>query len=575
MPAKLATKAALLALCLALSPPPVAGAPEGGLKSEIDGFLNRLETMSHGMLKWEGADRIDIRPDGAATIADIAHARITLGRPDAKPDDPRLRAEFDHIEVRETPAPDGALALSVALPPQSVLHAPDGDEITLTLTKAALNAVLDADSGRARESGITVEGARLAENKSGDWLSFGPLSFSSKLVGAGNGGWQAPIDFELKQVEFFISQVPLGGAIDRIAYTARSAGPDLAALNKLRDQLEALREKDDAPPQERAQAMLALLPALPAIFGEAKGGLTISGVVARAPTGEADVAIAKASIGGALTGLSGDKASLRITLQHDGLKLAPVIAEAAKVPRRAVIDFGLEDVATAPLRNILEAAGKLGPAASETDKAQAQQQMLGAAAMLAPVLRIYDLAVDTLDVGVDATAEARGSPLSPKGYSAQGDVAVRGFEALPHLIGDAPVAPYLPVLKEIGTAGAAGDGGARLTFHLASAPPKWITVNGNDVSAWFLGNAAAAGQPRSLHPAEPAMTGADVGAVQRALAAGNIAAPQNGAYDGPTAAAVARFQKQNGLNADGVVDATTRQKLGITAEAPRPAPNGR
>ncbi len=562
MPAKLAVKATLVALCLAMPQVPAASAAEGGLKSEIDGFLNRLETMSHGMLKWEGADRIDIRPDGAATIADIAHARISLGRPEATPDDKRLLAEFDHIEVRETPAPDSAVALSVTLPPQSVLHAPDGDEITLTLTKAALNAVLDAKSSRARESSITVEGARVADKKSGDWLGIGPTSFSSKLAGAGNGGWQAPIDFELKQIEFFISQVPLSGAIERIAYTARSSGPDLAALNKLRDQVEALRDKDDATPEERTAKLLALLPSLPALFSEAKGELAITGVVA------------KASVGGALTGLAGDKASLRITLQEDGLKLAPAIAEAGKVPRRTVIDFGLEEVATAPLRSILEAAGKLRAGASDTDKAQAQQQMLGAAAMLAPVLRIYDLAVDTLDVGVDATAEARGSPLSPKGYSAQGDVAVRGFEALPRLIGDATFTPYLPVLKEIGTAGGAGDGGARLTFHLASAPPKWLTVNGNDVSAWFL--SAGAGQPRSLHPAEPAMTGADVSTVQLALAAAKIATPQNGAYDGATAAAVAHFQKQNGLNADGVVDAATRQKLGIKAEAPRPpAPGGR
>jgi peptidoglycan hydrolase-like protein with peptidoglycan-binding domain len=94
-------------------------------------------------------------------------------------------------------------------------------------------------------------------------------------------------------------------------------------------------------------------------------------------------------------------------------------------------------------------------------------------------------------------------------------------------------------------------------------------VNGGDVSAWFLASDAA-GQPRSLRPAEPPMSGADVAAVQHALAAAKTPVPQNGVYDGATAAAVAHFQKQSGLNVDGVVDNATRQKLGVKAEAPPP-----
>jgi peptidoglycan hydrolase-like protein with peptidoglycan-binding domain len=76
-----------------------------------------------------------------------------------------------------------------------------------------------------------------------------------------------------------------------------------------------------------------------------------------------------------------------------------------------------------------------------------------------------------------------------------------------------------------------------------------------------------AGSPRAFRPANPAMTGDDVRAVQRGLAAATIQAPQNGRYDGPTAVAVARFQKRNGLNVNGVVDAATRQKLALKPEA--------
>ena len=57
--------------------------------------------------------------------------------------------------------------------------------------------------------------------------------------------------------------------------------------------------------------------------------------------------------------------------------------------------------------------------------------------------------------------------------------------------------------------------------------------------------------------------------IKIAEASAKIDAPQTAAYDGATAAAVAQFQKQNGLNVDGVVDAATRDKLGVKL-APQP-----
>src|SRR6266851_1797936 len=144
MPVKLGSTAAAVMLCLAFASPAGAASHAEELKSRTDELLGKLELFSHGLLKWEGADRLDIREEGDAAIADIANARISIGSPEAKPGETRVRVEFDHIEVRHAPAPEGAVALSVALPPQSVLHTADGNEITLTLTKAAVKAVLDA-----------------------------------------------------------------------------------------------------------------------------------------------------------------------------------------------------------------------------------------------------------------------------------------------------------------------------------------------------------------------------------------------------------------------------------------------
>ncbi len=558
---------AALALCLLFASP--AGAAESAgpqFKAEIDGFLQKLGATTNGLVKWEGADRTDIREEGGAAIADLTNARISIGSEENKPTAKRAQITFDHVEVHSALAPDGARKLSFVLPQRSTVDAPDHGQATLTLKDATGSIVIDTKSGRVRESEAAFASARIDDKATGDWVTFGPLSLASKVAAAAAGGWTGPISFELKQMAFFDTHGPASGAIDRITYSAHSAGPDLAGLNRLRDRIDALRQQD-LPPDQKRDETLALLPDLISMFSEARGELTIEGLVARGPSEQPLVALKKASIAGALTGLSGDTAAWRITVKHDGLSLAPTVLDPAKVPHHAVVDIGLEDVGTGALRNIVEAIGKLRQGASDADKQQAEQQVMAAAATLNPTFRIYDLTVDTPDAGVAATGEAKGSPLLPKGYTAAGDVNVRGFDTLAGLLGPAPPAAYLPLLKEIGTSGKADDGSPRLKFHLASTPQQPITLNGNDVSAWFAGGKPPAGQPRDLRPAEPVMTGADVSAVQQALAAAHIAAPQNGTYDGATAAAVARFQKANALNVNGVVDAKTRQKLGVKPAA--------
>jgi len=567
----LGSAAAALALCLfAAAPAGAAGSADAQLKADINSFLGKLEASSQGLLKWQGADRMDVRDDGDGAVADITGARISIGMDD-KPDAKRAQISFDHLEIRRVPAPDGASKLSFVLPQAALLTTPDHDEIKLTLNSASGSAVIDAQSGRTRESQLAFAGARLDDKKTGDWVSFGPLSWSGKLTGSGNGGWTGPMDLELKKVEFFVAQGPANGAIDRIAYTARSSGPDLAALNRLRDRLDAMRE-ENLPPEKRLDAMLDLLPNLLSLFTDAKGEGTIEGLVVRPPKGDPLVSLKKASIGVALTGLSGDEAALRITVGHDGLTVAPALLAAGKVPHHAIVDIGLENVGTGALRGILQAASKMRAGAKAADKEQAQQQMIGAAAMLNPTFRIYNIAVDTPDVGIEATGEAKGSPLSPKGYAAQADIALRGIDALEAEAGALGPAPalYLPLLKEIGTPAKGDDGTPRLKYHLTSTMQQLLTVNGSDFKAWLVADDAGPGQPRILRPALPVMTGADVSAVQHALAAAKIAVPQSGAYDGATAAAVFRFQKANALNADGIVDTATRQKLGVKPTAAEP-----
>lgn len=554
---------AIWALCFIVCSPALAATGDEQFKSDIEGFLNKLNVTTQGVLSWEGADSFDMRHDGEAAIAIISNARLSIHEAQTS------QLVFDHVEIRRTPlagSPDAA-KFDIAFPTESTLTLADGTKTNLRLKDATASLVQEEAASRFRETLLSFAGARLEHPSTGDWINFGPLSFSSKLVSAADGSWSTPIDFDLKQVEFFLTEGPAGGAIDRIAYTAISSGPDVAALNRLRDRMDELRQQGEQAPAARADALLELLSTMPALFSLVKGEATIENVAVRTPSGEPLVSLAKASIGGAITGLSGDTAAWRITLRQDGLTLANSILDPSKVPGNVTLDFGLENVATGPLRTILEAIAKARKDANGADAQQATGRMIGAAAMLSPVFRIYELTLKTKDVGIAGTAEAKGSPLSPKGYTAEAEVAVRGFEALSGLLGDTPFGEYLAVLKVLGASAAGSD----TIFHLASTPQKWVTVNGNDISGWFGGSNAEPGQPRPLRPAQPPLQGDDVRTVQRALNAAKISAPQTGTYDGATAAAVAQFQKQSGLNVDGVVDGATRDKLGMKP-APQPVP---
>jgi hypothetical protein len=551
-----------------------AGAAEPDVdrfKTEIDAFLGRLGPSSNGAVKWVGSDPYEVRHDGEALLATIENARLSLNAPQPG------QLLLDHIEIREIARKDGGklIELALTLPKNMILRETDGTETKITLTDAGADTVVEAESGRGRETVIKVASVRIDHPKTGTWVSLGPLSMSSELSAEPNGGWSGPVEFEVKGIEYFLPQGPVGGAIDRIAFIGRSAGPRLNEVDKLRSAIDLLQADDSKSPQARGAAFLAAISTISEPFSTIRGELALEGLTVRSVTGEPLVAVAKAGSTTEITGLDTEQAALRFSISHEGLDLAPSLLESWKVPRRVVLDFGVADLSTQALTNLLHALitatdqRTSGESESEANKQEALQQALGAAAMLDPTFHIYDVAIDTEEVGVDLKAEARGSPLAPKGYTASGDVAVRGFDAIPRLSGGIPFAQYLPVLREIGIEGTAPDGTPRLQFHLTSAPKDWIAINSNDVSAWFAGTETAAGQPRLLKPSDPPIRGTDVKNLQRALAAAKISVERDGEYNSDTAGAVARFQKQNGLNVSGVVDGPTRRWLGGLGDSPR------
>jgi hypothetical protein len=568
---RLGAVAAAMIVSLTAAAPASAAQPDlDRFKSEIDAFVGSLGHRTKGLVKWTGSDPYEIRREGDALVAVIANVRLSLN---AQGHD---HLTLDRVEIRQIgqKSEDQPTELALSLPGKITLHETDGAETEITLTGGAATATLEARSGRRQGTTVSIAGMRIKRPETGAWVAIGPLSLNSKLAAEPDGSWSDPIEFEVKRIEYFAPEGPFGGGIDRIAFTGKSAGPRLHELDKFRDAIEALQNDDSRTPGERGAALLAMLPTTPAPFAMIRGELDLEGLTLHNLAGETLVSLAKAGSMLEISGLDAADTALRLTLHHDGLELAPSILEKAKTPYRVTLDLGVSDLSTRTLGMLLQAAGTMAnmDRASEGESQQQQQavqQALGAAMMLNPTFHIYNAAVDTADVGIHLTVEAKGSPLSPKGYAAAGELAVRGFDALTRLSAGMPLAEFLPVLKALGVEKSAPDGTSQIDFRLASVPTKWITINGNDVSAWFVGIEAEPGRPRLLKPMDPPMRGDDVKRVQQALAAAKIPVAQDGAYSPSTAAAVARFQKGIGINANGVVDAETRRRLGVRPDVLR------
>lgn len=557
-------------LCWSQAAPADTATP---LKTEIDSCIHRFEMATEGRLHWDGADSYEVKESDGTAIATIANAHLSF-RKEADDPKPVVSITLDRIEVRRAPATDGTnlTDYTISFPASSTITINDGTEVVVSLNDGRMSFSLEAPGDHQRAMTLSLTSGRIELKNRKDYLAVGPVTSSWKIVRTDGGGWRAPFEAELKGLEFLFADAPLAGTVDRIGYSGEAVGPSLATLDAMRDKVAEIREQDS--PEQKVAGWFGLLPQLVSVFSSTKGDLTVENITAKKPDGETQVALKKATLGGGLVGLDGEKATFSATMGYEGLTLAPSLLPETRVPRRAVIDIALEEIDTGALRALAEAASKAKPDAPDEVRQKAIQQLTSTAMSLSPVLRLHEAGVDFQRVTLSATGEVKRAPPMPIGYAANGDVAVRGFDALSDIVTSNLGRARLALLKFIGTAETASDGTPTINFHLTSSLGKAITVNGSNLAAWFNTHPSSnpgLNQERTLRLADPPMTGDDVRAVQQALPSDKRDSFTVGSFDTATALAVAQFQKDSGLNVDGVVDAETRDKLGIKPPPP-PAP---
>jgi hypothetical protein len=359
------------------------------LKTEIENYIHRIVVPADGRLHWDGADSFDVSTNGDAATATIINAHLSFRK---ERDDPKpaISVTLDRIEIRRAPAASGTnlTEYTISFPALSTITGSDGTEVAVSLKDCRGTFVLEAPGDYQRGATFALAGGRIEPKNGKGWLSFGALESNWKIIRNSDGaGWRAPLDFELKGLEFQITDAPLAGSVDRIAYVGDATGPSLTELDALRDRMADLRDRSN--PDDKLAGLLEVLPKFVAVFSASHGELTVDNITAKKPDGETQVALKKVTLGGGLSGLDGEKATLALTMGYEGLTLAPALLPEVQVPRRAAIDLALEDIATSALRTLAEAASGANPAATDEVRQKAVQQLIATAMTLNPVLRLH------------------------------------------------------------------------------------------------------------------------------------------------------------------------------------------
>src|SRR5216684_975921 len=141
-----------------------------------------------------------LRSTVAAIIVGLALATPARGE---EPD-------LDRVKIREIgQREDGKLIeLALSLPKEMTFSEADGTETKIALKDASANALVEAGSGRGRETTVKIASTRIDQAKTGAWVSVGPLSMASKLIGEPDGGWSGPVEFEVNEITYFMPQGP-------------------------------------------------------------------------------------------------------------------------------------------------------------------------------------------------------------------------------------------------------------------------------------------------------------------------------------------------------------------------------
>lgn len=212
---------ATVLLCGAVAPNLASADDAGAFKSDIDAFFQRIEIASDGRLHWSGADSIDVRQDGDGTVATIVNGHLSLRQkqPDAKP---LATIVLDRIELRRHPAATGKdmVELAVSLPALSTITTAGGDEIILSLKDAKATILLEGAAERQRAVTLDIAGGRLDDKTNAARATFGAVTGHVKTIRGDDASWRAPLDLELKSLEFLIRKPRL---------PARSSGSPMLA----------------------------------------------------------------------------------------------------------------------------------------------------------------------------------------------------------------------------------------------------------------------------------------------------------------------------------------------------------
>ncbi|HLJ64332.1 MAG TPA: peptidoglycan-binding domain-containing protein [Stellaceae bacterium] len=432
-----------------------------------------------------------------------------------------------------------------------------GNEVSAALTHARGSAAIDTERGRSVKTRFDIDGMTVQIPDAKGQVAIVKAWSEGGLDLDAKGAWVTSTTGGLEHIEIMFDGVSPGSTsnrvmIDGMAFESHSNGANFTAYQHFIDNLGKLGDTPGQTPDGNIFANLT------AGLHEAGTGVKLTGIKMEGISNQADAetaTIKSLELKTVVSGIDQKAASLRLIYQHEDFAAASAPADIASVlPRRTHFDLEIGDIDTQELMNAL-VGGKDATGAVAVMAVVAKAQLL-----------VHDLSLEGDAASLSAKGEARFSSGTPLNLTGEGDVLVRGIQAIADLQNpfSAEISDILPIFEALGSPQQNPQHGDKeLRYRIEATPAGELLVNGADLSVLVGAEEAPADKAgqRALLPRDPAMEGEDVKKIQKALLDRHLLTDLTGRYDPTTAAAVIRFQKQVKLNADGVVNEATRAAL--------------
>lgn len=493
---------------------PAAQSDQGAmLRAALQRSLDELTKSVAPDVKLNWRDQIAVVPEGDGFKVDLPYLTAVL--------EDGSTFDVGVTRMRATPADKGRWRVSATLPDRIKALAKGSAEVgTLTLGSQRMDGLWAPEfeslvSFDIAYDAILFKGKDPGGTDSGE-IKIGRLAGKRALSEDGNGRWSGGDTYQLEAVAVIVNGGSVGelGSFEIETKVGRADLTALTALAKTMTDMSTATAsnataKPDAKPgakpgaamhQNIAQA-IDVLGKLGQMVNSFSTEIRMKDLVVTEPGTDDSYSLAEFGFGFGVEGIGGEKSSVRLSYQHNGLDVGEAAGvDPAYLPNAVVLKLGFRGLPNEGLWQAFTAfVGDMQTYGEAAAGAVLGQKMMGLLATSESEIAVEQIYVDTDLASANMAGTAKFVPGSAFGVVAGMGLQFEGMKKVIALLtgpefGDPEMKKIAGVLQLVSSMGKKSDKEDVLIYEVKVGPKGEMLLNDNDMSA-LLGMPSGQQQP--------------------------------------------------------------------------------